>query len=83
MCVDNSKEGVGNNVDSADRHLTYLTQDENNVNLGGCDKHLTHVVKNTPESLLSEGGGLKDDSDSIDNSQKDNDEKIMETQTIK
>jgi hypothetical protein len=33
--------------------------------------------------LWLRGGGLKDDRGSIDNGQKDNDEKIMETQTIK
>eukprot|EP00957_Ditylum_brightwellii_P163832 12472190-Ditylum_brightwellii.AAC.1 len=33
--------------------------------------------------LWLRGGGLKDDRDSIDNDQKDNDDKIMGPQTIK
>eukprot|EP00957_Ditylum_brightwellii_P021943 1654852-Ditylum_brightwellii.AAC.1 len=33
--------------------------------------------------LQLRGSGLRDDSDSIDNGQKDHDEKIIETQTIK
>eukprot|EP00957_Ditylum_brightwellii_P103211 7866726-Ditylum_brightwellii.AAC.1 len=33
--------------------------------------------------LWLRGGGLKDDRDSIDNGQKDDDGKIMETQTVK
>eukprot|EP00957_Ditylum_brightwellii_P073219 5566349-Ditylum_brightwellii.AAC.1 len=41
--VDDGKEdGVDNSVGSGDKHLTHLTQFEKNVNLGGCDKHLTH-----------------------------------------
>eukprot|EP00957_Ditylum_brightwellii_P044442 3372175-Ditylum_brightwellii.AAC.1 len=72
--VDDSKEdGVGNSVESGDKHLTHLTQFENNDNLDGCDKHLTHL----------RGGGLKDDRDSIDNGQKDNYYKNNVTQTIK
>eukprot|EP00957_Ditylum_brightwellii_P062664 4756388-Ditylum_brightwellii.AAC.1 len=99
-CADDGREGVDNSVDGGDKHLTHLTQFENNVNLGGCDKHLTQVVKNSPESLIHDitghvthvnyfgkmsasknailclrGDGLKDDSDYIDNGQKDNDEK--------
>eukprot|EP00957_Ditylum_brightwellii_P127594 9730538-Ditylum_brightwellii.AAC.1 len=58
-CVNDGKEGVNNNDDDSvdnsddggDMHLVHLTQVENNVNLGICDKHLTHVVKNTPDSL--------------------------------
>ena len=38
-------------------HLAHLIQVENNVNLGVCDKHLNHVVKNTPESLRSDVTG--------------------------
>eukprot|EP00957_Ditylum_brightwellii_P065213 4945713-Ditylum_brightwellii.AAC.1 len=64
-CVNDGKEGVDNNdddsVDDSDdggeMHLTHLTQVENNVNLGVCDKHLTHVVKDTPESLRSDVTG--------------------------
>ena len=92
--------GDDDSDDSADKHLTHLTQVKNNGNLCVCDKNLTHVVKNTPTSLKSDvtghvthvrffgkmpvsnnvilwlrGGGLKDDCDSIDNSQNDNDEK--------
>eukprot|EP00957_Ditylum_brightwellii_P169383 12892148-Ditylum_brightwellii.AAC.1 len=56
VCVDDGKEGVddsdGNSDDSGDNHLTHLIQVENNVNLGVCDKHLTHAVKNTPESFI-------------------------------
>eukprot|EP00957_Ditylum_brightwellii_P029436 2224889-Ditylum_brightwellii.AAC.1 len=58
-CVNDCKEGVDNNDDDSidnsdgggDMHLVHLTQVENNVNHGVYDKHLTHVVKNTPESL--------------------------------
>eukprot|EP00957_Ditylum_brightwellii_P203907 15336724-Ditylum_brightwellii.AAC.1 len=47
VCVDDDKEeGVDNSDDNSDhggdKHLTHLTQVENNVNLGGCDKHLSH-----------------------------------------
>eukprot|EP00957_Ditylum_brightwellii_P037929 2868695-Ditylum_brightwellii.AAC.1 len=49
-CVNDGKEGVDNNDDDSvdnsddggDMHLAYFTQVENNVNLGVCDKHLTH-----------------------------------------
>eukprot|EP00957_Ditylum_brightwellii_P185829 14148427-Ditylum_brightwellii.AAC.1 len=62
MCVYDGKEGVDNNDDNrndnnddgGDMHLAHLTQLENNVNIGACDKHLTNVVKNTPESLRSD-----------------------------
>ena len=48
--VDNSDDNIDDNSDDGgDKHLTHLTQVENNVNLGVCDKHLTHVVKNTPK----------------------------------
>eukprot|EP00957_Ditylum_brightwellii_P056996 4319415-Ditylum_brightwellii.AAC.1 len=73
MCIDDGKEeGVDNSVGFGDKHLTHLTQFENNVNLGGCDKHMP-VSKNV--ILWLRGGGLKDDSDSSDNGQKDNDKK--------
>eukprot|EP00957_Ditylum_brightwellii_P161906 12326577-Ditylum_brightwellii.AAC.1 len=43
VCVDDAKEdGVNNSVDGGNKHLKHLTQVENNENLGGCDKHLTH-----------------------------------------
>eukprot|EP00957_Ditylum_brightwellii_P086187 6558149-Ditylum_brightwellii.AAC.1 len=49
-CVTDGKEGVDNNDDDSvddsddggDMHLAHLRQVENNVNLGVCDKHLTH-----------------------------------------
>eukprot|EP00957_Ditylum_brightwellii_P120654 9203478-Ditylum_brightwellii.AAC.1 len=112
-CVDgNTDNGVDNSDDDSDdggdKHLTHLTQVENNVNLCACDRHLTHVVKNSPESLKSDitghvthvkvfgkmlvsnnvilwlrVGGLKDGRDSIVNDQKDDDEKIIITQTSK
>eukprot|EP00957_Ditylum_brightwellii_P142650 10868640-Ditylum_brightwellii.AAC.1 len=42
----------------------------------------TSYISHKQETMLR-GGGLKDDRGSIDNGQKDNVEKIMETQTIK
>eukprot|EP00957_Ditylum_brightwellii_P186001 14161513-Ditylum_brightwellii.AAC.1 len=51
-CVDDGKEGVDesadNSADDSYKRLTHLTQVENNVYLGDCDKHLTCAVKNTP-----------------------------------
>eukprot|EP00957_Ditylum_brightwellii_P083968 6382515-Ditylum_brightwellii.AAC.1 len=46
-CVDGDKDdGVDNNDgdsdDGGDKHLTHLIQVENNINLGVCDRHLTH-----------------------------------------
>eukprot|EP00957_Ditylum_brightwellii_P087813 6687480-Ditylum_brightwellii.AAC.1 len=60
--VDDGKEGVDNSdnhsddnsVDGVDINLTQLTQVESNVNLGVYDRHFTHVVKKTPESLISD-----------------------------
>eukprot|EP00957_Ditylum_brightwellii_P090825 6916188-Ditylum_brightwellii.AAC.1 len=46
-CDDDSNDG-------ADKHLTHLTQVKNNGNRGVCDINLTHVVKNTPTSLISD-----------------------------
>eukprot|EP00957_Ditylum_brightwellii_P074040 5625797-Ditylum_brightwellii.AAC.1 len=58
VCVDDGKEGVDNSDDHSDdggyKLLKHLTQVESIVNLGVCDKHLTHVVKKTPESLISD-----------------------------
>eukprot|EP00957_Ditylum_brightwellii_P094938 7229908-Ditylum_brightwellii.AAC.1 len=62
-CVDGDKDNSVYNSDDdsdddsddgGDKHLTHRTQVENNVNLGACDRHLIHVVKNTPESLISD-----------------------------
>eukprot|EP00957_Ditylum_brightwellii_P076641 5825984-Ditylum_brightwellii.AAC.1 len=51
-CVGGDKDnGVDNSDDSADKHLTHLTHFKNNGNIGVRVRHLTHVVKNTPESL--------------------------------
>eukprot|EP00957_Ditylum_brightwellii_P052874 4009076-Ditylum_brightwellii.AAC.1 len=61
MYVDDGKEGVDNidddSVDGCDKHFTHSTEVENNVNLGVCNKHLSHTVKNTPESLISDVTG--------------------------
>jgi hypothetical protein len=64
-CVNDGKEGIDNSDDDSvdnsddggDMHLAHFTQVEHNVNLGVCDKHLTHVVKNTPESPRSDVTG--------------------------
>eukprot|EP00957_Ditylum_brightwellii_P160374 12208800-Ditylum_brightwellii.AAC.1 len=64
-CVDDGKECVDKSVDDSvddsddggDMHLEHVTQVENNVNLSVCDKHLTHGVKNTPDSLRSDVTG--------------------------
>eukprot|EP00957_Ditylum_brightwellii_P199546 15211418-Ditylum_brightwellii.AAC.1 len=56
--VDDSKEyGADNSVDNGDKHLTLFIQFENNDNIGGCDKHLTHVVKNNSKLLISDVTG--------------------------
>eukprot|EP00957_Ditylum_brightwellii_P143681 10946423-Ditylum_brightwellii.AAC.1 len=56
--VDDSKEdGVDNSIDSGDKHFTHFTQFENNVNLGGCYKHLTHVVKKNSKLPISDVAG--------------------------
>eukprot|EP00957_Ditylum_brightwellii_P186400 14192298-Ditylum_brightwellii.AAC.1 len=53
--VDDGKEdSVDDSVDGGDKHLTHLTQFENNDTLCGCDKPLTHVVKKHSESLISD-----------------------------
>eukprot|EP00957_Ditylum_brightwellii_P091884 6996070-Ditylum_brightwellii.AAC.1 len=53
----NDDDSVGNGDDGSDMHLTYLTQVENNIDLGICDKYFTHVLKNTQESLRSDVTG--------------------------
>eukprot|EP00957_Ditylum_brightwellii_P101473 7733023-Ditylum_brightwellii.AAC.1 len=99
-CCVGKEDGVEDNADGGDKHLTHLTHIESNDCVGGC-KNFTHIVKNNSESLISDvtdhvthvnffgmmpvsknvsfwlrgGGDLKDDWETINNDQKDNDDK--------
>eukprot|EP00957_Ditylum_brightwellii_P199162 15182117-Ditylum_brightwellii.AAC.1 len=53
----NDDDGDDNSNDGADMHLAHITQVGNNVKLGVCVKNLTHVVKDTLTSLISDFTG--------------------------
>eukprot|EP00957_Ditylum_brightwellii_P196162 14946216-Ditylum_brightwellii.AAC.1 len=51
---DSNGDSADSSVDGGVKYLTHLTQLENNVDLYGCYMHLTHVVENKSESLISD-----------------------------
>eukprot|EP00957_Ditylum_brightwellii_P076330 5801497-Ditylum_brightwellii.AAC.1 len=54
---DGVDDGVDDSNDGADKHPTHLIHVKNNGNLGVCEKNLTHAVKNTLTSLISDVTG--------------------------